>query len=74
MKPTQFTFVKNCLEQTGEVTRNQCLQNYISRLGAIMCVLKKEGWQFTTESRPTTKPDGTKGKDFVYKLVMRPSI
>lgn len=74
MKPTQFTFVKNTLEMYGEVTRNECLREFISRLGAIIHVLKKEGWVFTTETRDTVKHDGSKGKDFVYKLVSKPLL
>lgn len=32
--------------QNRQVNRNWALQNYISRLGAIMCDLKKTGWVF----------------------------
>lgn len=72
MKFTQQQFVINELETTGEVTRNTCLKNYISRLGAIICELKKDGWEFETYTRSNVKPDSTKGKDFIYKLVKRP--
>lgn len=44
MKQTQIDFVKQQLVQSGVVTRNQCLRNYISRLGAIIHFLKQEGW------------------------------
>jgi hypothetical protein len=69
---SQKEFAKRSLLSKGEVTRNQCLTQYISRLGAIMCQLKKEGWEFETFERDNIKPDGSKGKDFVYKLVSRP--
>lgn len=59
MKKTQRKWVEEQLRATGEITRNQCLKNYISRLGAIMLDLKKDGWDFTTSSR-----EG----DYVYTL------
>jgi hypothetical protein len=37
------------LLKTGKISRNACLRNYISRLGAIICVLKDEGWDFRPE-------------------------
>ena len=41
----------------GYVSRNWALKNYMSRLGAIICDLKREGWNI----------DGRwVGKDFVY--------
>ena len=65
---SQLEFIKARLQETGEVSRNECLQRYVSRLGARINDLKQLGWQFETETRPTVKPDGSKGKDFVYKL------
>lgn len=72
MKATQFKFVTDVLIQSGEISRNECLRHCISRLGAIIHSLKKQGWQFATENRTTTKPDGSKGKDFVYILISQP--
>jgi hypothetical protein len=54
---SQKDFVIEQLNNSGEITRNQCLKNYISRLGAIICQLKKEGWMFRAENR---------GGDYVY--------
>ena len=68
---TQKKFVVERLNTTGEISRNECLKNYITRLGAIMHSLKKDGYSFTTITRKNTKPDGSKGKDFVYKLLAR---
>lgn len=45
----QVERIKTRLKQVGYVTRNQCLKNYISRLAAIIHILKEEGWQFKTE-------------------------
>ncbi len=47
----------------GEITRNSCLRNFISRLGAIICLLKSEGWDFEASNR-----DG----DYVYKVTVCP--
>lgn len=56
----------------GEVSRNWALENYISRLGAIMFTLKNRGYAFKKEWRPTTKPDGKPGKDYVYVCIGKP--
>ena len=63
MRQTQEKWVIEQLLASREVTRNQCLRNYISRLSAIIQDLEEAGWQFTAHRR-----DG----DFVYKLVMAP--
>lgn len=64
-KQTQSEFVIQTLLSTGEISRNFCLQRYISRLGAIMNSLKKLGWDFTTERR-----DG----DYVYILKTKDTL
>ena len=46
---TQKEFVKDVLLSKGYITRNECLRNYISRLGAIIHTLKSEGWDFKGE-------------------------
>jgi hypothetical protein len=66
---TQKEFVLKVLLEQGEISRNFCLRNYISRLGAVIYSLKHDGYVFTTFVRENLKPDGRKGKDFVYKLV-----
>lgn len=69
---SQLDFIKLRLQQKGEISRNECLKQDVSRLGARINDLKRLGWVFETETRPTTKPDGSKGKDYVYKLVSKP--
>lgn len=59
MRKTQIEWVKQQLQANGEISRNECLRNYISRLGAIICLLKALGYTFHTFRR-----DG----DYVYKL------
>ena len=51
----------------GEVTRNWCLQKYISRLSAIIYQLKKEGWIFKEFYRAENG-----GKNYVYEVMRKP--
>lgn len=60
---TQEKFVLDQLESKGKISRNICLQNYISRLSAIILNLKKKGYDFRTERE---------GGDYVYHLVSKP--
>lgn len=63
MKKTQVLWVKSQLNIEGEISRNTCLRNYISRLGAIIHKLKDEGYEFKTERR---------GGDYVYIMTHNP--
>lgn len=63
MKQTQREWVIEQLDKYGEITRNQALSHFISRLGAIACDLKKDGYELTTKWR---------GGDFVYTLSSKP--
>lgn len=49
MKTSQKDKVLTELRSQGFVTRNWALRNFISRLGAIMCDLKKDGIEFETK-------------------------
>ena len=60
-KTTQREMVITQLKDNGYVSRNWCLQNYITRLGAIICDLKKEGWDFTADYHKYEY-----GKDYRY--------
>ena len=62
---TQVAWVKQCLRERGQISRNEALANYISRLGAIICSLKKEGWEIDGEY---------KAGNYVYKLKVAPVI
>ena len=61
---TQLEWVKKQIEEQGFITRNQCLRNYISRLGAIIADLKKEGYLFEAYYQKTEH-----GKDYIYTFV-----
>lgn len=60
MKSTQRNRIAKRLLERGEISRNECLRNYISRLGARIQDLENEGWVFETETR---------GGDYIYKLI-----
>jgi translation elongation factor EF-Ts len=65
MKPLQITWILNKIEKNKCVSRNEALNNYISRLGAYIHALKKIGYVFTygyTAGR----------KDYVYNLIKKP--
>lgn len=55
---TQRNFVEQQLKENGKITRNLCLQNYITRLGAIICNMRHDGWDITGKYE---------GKDYVYR-------
>ena len=62
-KLSQKEIVINQLLKNGRISRNWCLQNYISRLSAIIQNLEEEGWQFTT---------GFIEKNYVYTILKCP--
>lgn len=64
MKESQLTRVRRMLKSNGEVTRNWALQNYITRLSAIILILKRQGYGIEAEKR---------GGDWVYKLKWTPN-
>ena len=47
MKMTQQEQVEDRLKVQGYITRNWALENYITRLGAIINTLNKGGWNLT---------------------------
>ena len=65
-KHSQKEFVKNELKNNGFITRNKCLRNYISRLSAIIFVLRDEGFEFETKYLENPTNYGTIERDFVY--------
>lgn len=48
----------------GKVSRNEALKNFISRLGAIICDLKADGFHIEGKNVKTAY-----GKDYVYTLL-----
>lgn len=69
MKPTQLQFVIDQLRKDGSISRNYCLSNRITRLGAIVNSLNKEGWDIQGDFVKTDY-----GKDYVYKKLKEPEL
>ena len=68
---TQRQWVESVLRKQGRITRNYCLQNYVSRLGAIVCDMRRDGWDFDVKYIPVKTPFG-EGKDYEYVVVNIP--
>lgn len=66
MKDTQINRVINKLNRDGFITRNECLRNYISRLGAHINTLRKMGWEIEDGVYTDDK------KDFIYQVKKSP--
>ena len=60
-KQTQLNFIINQLNLNGYISRNLCLQERITRLGARIQDLKDSGWEFETKY---VHENG--GKNFYY--------
>ena len=60
---TQEQRIKKRLIERGEISRNECIRNYITRLSAIIFDLKEEGWDFDPKKV---------GNDYVYKVIKSP--
>ena len=64
----QIDFIVNLLKKKGHVSRNQCLSNYISRLGSRICDLNKiKGWKIIGQYEKTAT-----GRDYVYYAIKKP--
>ncbi len=62
-KISQKEWVLDKLKTNGYVSRNQCLRNYISRLGAIIWTLKDDGYIISSKIIKKGKRS-----DYIYKL------
>ncbi len=60
---SQLTRVRDRLLKNKFITRNECLQNYITRLGAHIVTLKEEGMDITGKYIKTPH-----GQDYKYTL------
>ena len=67
---SQLQWVVDQLKKNGFVTRNQCLHNYISRLGSIIWKLKKKGFEFDAYFQENKTLFGTE-QDYIYKWTNR---
>ena len=66
-KQTQIEYVKEQLICHKQITRNQCLAAYISRLGAIIYTLKQRGWVIEGYHKYEIS-----GKNYAYRLIALP--
>ena len=67
-KVTQRKWIVARLKECGEISRNECLRNYISRLGAHVLSLKSSGWNIVGGYRVVRNDGGNVvSKDYVYK-------
>lgn len=71
-KLTQKIWVEGILFDTKKISRNHCLQNYVSRLGAIISKLKSEGYEFDADYVEYQTLMGWSGKDYVYTVTKFP--
>ena len=62
---SQEQYVVNELLKNGKISRNQCLQKYITRLGALIYIIKNKNPQWEISAK-FEKING--GKDYVYYL------
>lgn len=67
MKKTQEDFVVDYLLKNRQISRNFCLQNYITRLGARISDLNKDGWEIEGKFVKTEH-----GKDYIYSVIRAP--
>jgi len=64
-KITQLEFVRDQILKTGRISRNFCLQNFITHLGSRIWDLRKEGFMFEVERD---------GHDYIYIATRIPAI
>ncbi len=72
-KMSQLTWVRNHIDDSGNISRNFCLQNYVSRLSALIFRLEEEGYVFETEYVNFETAHGWKGRDYVYTCTYNPN-
>lgn len=68
---TQRQNIKNELLTKGKISRNRCLQNYISRLSGHIYAIKEQNPNWKIEAR---KENTSYGEDYIYILANRTQI
>ena len=66
-KLTQLKIIRDKILEDGYITRNWCLEKYITRLTSRIDDLKNEGMEFETNYIKTDN-----GQDYKYTLVTEP--
>ena len=66
---SQVTVILNHLQTGAEINPLEALSKYgVYRLGAIIFILKEEGYNIKARRQEYTKPSGKKGHYAVYRL------
>lgn len=66
---SQVTLILNHLKSGREINPIEALEKYgCFRLGAVIFILKEEGYSISSRLHYYKKPSGTKGHYAVYKL------
>ena len=69
---SQVTIILNHLKTIGEINPLEALSKYgIYRLGAVIYILRKEGYSVSSRLVHYTKPSGKQGHYAVYKLEVK---
>ena len=72
-KETQLNWVRKHIDDTNSISRNFCLQNYVSRLSALIFMLNEEGYVFDAKFVKFKTNHGWEGRDFVYTCTYNPN-
>ena len=70
---TQGQFIENKLLANGQITRNECLKEFITRLSSFICNLNANGYVIEGKTSISTYKTrwGIKN-DYIYKVVKKP--
>lgn len=70
---TQRQYIENYIRKHGSISRNHCLREYISRLGAIICDMNNKGYVIDgSNKKGSYKTRWGMQNDFVYTLRFKP--
>ena len=69
MKNSQMVLVEKYIRDNGYISRNWCIRKFITRLSAIIFILKEKGYSFETKKIGAT--NGAVG-DFIYTATEMP--
>lgn len=67
LNSSQINYVRACLLDNKQISRNHCLSKYISRLGSIIHRLRNEGFEISGDYE-----EKGRGRDYVYRLIKAP--
>ena len=68
---TQREFIINRLLTIGQITRNECLKRFISRLSCHIYAIKEQNPHWIIEAKTVKTLNGS---DYIYKLINQDKI